>query len=110
MSIRESEARALASTSAPTPPESVHRRKIAKAPNPLSMKKKKSTSIGSNSAKERPKANNSPADSLKRRRDTDGALVRPQNGGNDSPEDKLDSSTNTGGGHKRKRRRKDNQA
>ncbi|KAF8604599.1 hypothetical protein BDV93DRAFT_537684 [Ceratobasidium sp. AG-I] len=45
MSVRVSEARVLASTSVPAPTEPVHHRKIAKAPNPLSIKRKKSIPV-----------------------------------------------------------------
>ena len=110
MSIRESEARALASTSAPAPVGPVHHRKIAKAPNPLSIKKKKSIPVVPGTTKEPLKTKTSSVDSLKRGRDADGFGGESQDDGNALLEDKIDHSSNAGSGHKRKRRRKGTQA
>lgn len=109
MSVRESEARALASTSAPAPAEPLHHRKIAKAPNPLSVKKKKLVSFAPNAEKESVKAKTSSADSLKRRREANGPTGELQDDGNTLSEGKSDHPGTVSSGHKRKRRRKDKQ-
>lgn len=97
MGVREPEAKAIASTSAPAPPtEPVHRRKIAKGPNPLSVKKKKKVATpGSDAAQQQAKQDTPNTGSQKRVRDT-------SDDEKDTPASKLEGS----GGHKRKRRRK----
>ncbi|KAG8702536.1 hypothetical protein FRC08_003433 [Ceratobasidium sp. 394] len=98
MGVREPEARALASTSAPAVPEPVHRRKIAKAPNPLSVKKKKIAPPGPDT-KQRPKSEAPAAKSQKRPRDTN------ENLGEDKK--MTEGKPAESGGHRRKRRRKE---
>ncbi|KAG8739995.1 hypothetical protein FRC10_004874 [Ceratobasidium sp. 414] len=98
MGIREPEARALASTSAPAEPEPVHRRKIAKAPNPLSVKKKKTTP--------------SP-DTMEQRSKPEAPTMKPQKRARSTDErsDETREATKSipvgSGGHKRRRRRKE---
>ncbi|QRV74953.1 rRNA processing protein, Fcf1 family protein [Ceratobasidium sp. AG-Ba] len=97
LGVREPEAKAIASTSAPVvSPEPVHRRKVAKGPNPLSVKKKKKPEpLQPNATKQRPKPVAQVIRSQKRTRDI-------SDDEKDISENKVDGS----GGHKRKRRRK----
>ncbi|KAG8698751.1 hypothetical protein FRC09_007047 [Ceratobasidium sp. 395] len=98
MGVREPEAKALASTSTPAAPEPVHRRKIAKGPNPLSVKKK-TAPAASETTKQRPKPEALTTNPQKRARDTSEYGNEERVG--------AESKTEGGGGHKRKRRRKE---
>ncbi|KAG8793689.1 hypothetical protein FRC12_001931 [Ceratobasidium sp. 428] len=98
MGVREPEAKALASTSTPAAPEPVHRRKIAKGPNPLSVKKK-AAPAASETTKQRPKPEALTTNPQKRARDTSEYGNEERVG--------AESKTEGGGGHKRKRRRKE---
>ncbi|KAG9120970.1 hypothetical protein FRC07_003279 [Ceratobasidium sp. 392] len=98
MGVRELEAKALASTSAPSAPEPVHRRKAAKAPNPLSVKKKKPVPTSLDTTKQRSKSEVLPTKLQKRPRDVN------EHEGEERATNKLEGS---GAGHKRKRRRKE---
>lgn len=96
LGVRGAEAKALASTSAPAPPtEPIHRRKIAKGPNPLSVKKKKAAPSSPDDTKQRPKPEIKNTKPSKRTRDV-----------TDEEQDATENQAEGGGGHKRKRRRK----
>lgn len=103
MSVSAPEARALASTSAPAPAEPVHRRKIAKGPNPLSMKKKKPKSVAEDTKKQRPKLDASASKPQKRKHDDENPTV--ESNGKEPGEGEQHQGSG-GSGHKRKRRRK----
>ncbi|KAG8762095.1 hypothetical protein FRC11_011172 [Ceratobasidium sp. 423] len=103
MGVTESEAKVLTSTSAPVPSEPAHKRKIAKGPNPLSMKKKK-PKVTLEGHKEQSKSNLSVTKPEKRKRGSEQTQDSRQN---DEGDAKGGPPSEGGeGGHKRKRRRK----
>ncbi|KAB5595769.1 RRNA-processing protein UTP23 [Ceratobasidium theobromae] len=104
MSVRESEARVLASTSTPILAGPIHRRKIAKGPNPLSMKKKKSNPATNELKKQMIKPNAPAPKTPKRKRDSYESNEGSQRDGNTTGYQSQQEPTS--GGHKRKRRRK----
>ncbi|CAE6517421.1 unnamed protein product [Rhizoctonia solani] len=103
MGVTESEAKVLTSTSVPAPAGPTHRRKIAKAPNPLSMKKKKPKIALEDHKEQQPKSNSSITKPEKRKRDSKQTQDSSRNDeiakGGTLPEGDE-------GGHKRKRQRK----
>ncbi|CAE6458009.1 unnamed protein product [Rhizoctonia solani] len=79
MGVTESEAKILTSTSVPTPTEPTHKRKIAKAPNPLSMKKKKHKTTPEDPKKHQPRSDPSITKLEKRKRDLDQLQLSSEN-------------------------------
>ncbi|CAE6456463.1 unnamed protein product [Rhizoctonia solani] len=104
MDVTESEAKMLTSTSAPAPVEPTHKRKIAKAPNPLSMKKKKPKVIPEEHKKQQAKSDSSVRSPEKRKRSLEQTQDNPQKGEGIANEEVLLEGGE--GGNKRKRRRK----
>ncbi|CAE6446715.1 hypothetical protein ACGC1H_002910 [Rhizoctonia solani] len=104
MSVTESEAKVLTSTSAPTPAAPAHRRKIAKGPNPLSMKKKKPAVTPEDHKKQLSKSHLSISKPEKRKRDSEQARDTSRNNEGFVEEGTLLQGGDSG--HKRKRRRK----
>ncbi|CUA75993.1 rRNA-processing protein UTP23 [Rhizoctonia solani] len=103
MGVTESEAKVLTSTSAPAPAGPTHRRKIAKGPNPLSIKKKK-PGLASEDDKKHSKPSSSAVKSEKRKRDPE--QTRGGAGNDEGVAEGEALSRGDEGGHKRKRRRK----
>ncbi|CAE6442296.1 unnamed protein product [Rhizoctonia solani] len=99
----ESEAKILISTSAPAPPEPTHKRKIAKGPNPLSMKKKQRKVTPDDHKKQQSNTSSSVTNPEKRKRGSEQAQDISQN---DEETEKGGPLLEGEGGHKRKRRRK----
>ncbi|KAH7341893.1 Fcf1-domain-containing protein [Rhizoctonia solani] len=104
MDVTESEAKMLTSTSAPAPAEPTHKRKLAKAPNPLSMKKKKPKVIPEEYKKQQTKSDSSVGRPDKRKRD-----LEQSHDNSRKDQEAVNGGTlpeSGEGGHKRKRRRK----